>query len=215
MSEFKPNTIERVYIYGLFHNDECIYVGSTKNFNQRKKHHISSAKHNSKALKLYRYLNEKEIDIVKDCKFVILEIFENTNKLDNFHFSMEFCNLERTYTQKYCPVCNIMNIPIPKRGYVYSLYYRKYDKCLFVGHTTDLESRILEHKTGEFKNDKLTNFLNRNNINWNDEICINVLMFDNNRKSYANKYFDTFLTNCEKQYIDELQPWYPLRGISS
>jgi len=97
---------------------------------------------------------------------------------------------------------------IPKSGYCYSLHYRVFDSCLFVGTTMNIDERIIKHKKQTFKNDKLNSFLKRNNINFSRDICVNILMYDENPEDLSMDEYKLFLKKYEQKYIENLEPFY-------
>ena len=88
------------YIYCYFYGKDVLYIGSTKNIQQRQRGHKSSLNNNSQ-LPFYRYLRERNISFV-DLDIEILKV--DANSKESLH------KLEGDCIKLYNPICN-MKIP--------------------------------------------------------------------------------------------------------
>lgn len=97
---------------------------------------------------------------------------------------------------------------IPTKGYIYSLYYRKYESCLFVGCTMNLKKRLDRHYIGDFNNERLNKFLGKPYIRFNDDICVMILMFDKNTNKLEYNAYAEYLESEKKKHIEILSPFF-------
>ena len=58
-------------VYGIFYNQKCIYIGFSKNINERIEQHKMNIGNNLNHIKLYKYCKDNNI-MVKDLDFIIL-----------------------------------------------------------------------------------------------------------------------------------------------
>jgi hypothetical protein len=65
-------------IYGIYNNDNLIYVGSTSDFIKRKRTHICAIKYNNtnSKIKLYQYIKQNNLTI----NIQLISIHENISK---------------------------------------------------------------------------------------------------------------------------------------
>jgi len=66
------------FIYGIYNNDNLIYIGSTNNFNKRKTTHLCNIKKNNtnSKIKLYQYIKKNNLTV----DIEILSIHDNCTK---------------------------------------------------------------------------------------------------------------------------------------
>ena len=75
------------YIYGIFHNERCIYVGSTKDFTTRRCNHVCDS--NLYDRPVYNYINSLQNKWC-EIKFKIFEEDEYPTKEDRFKKEREY-----------------------------------------------------------------------------------------------------------------------------
>ena len=94
-------------VYGLFHNDICLYIGSTSDYKTRCAHHRGDCyNQNNKNynIRLYKYIREK--GGFDNFEFRILQEISDKSKLRT---------AEREYMQKYSPELNVYDVDIDCR----------------------------------------------------------------------------------------------------
>jgi predicted GIY-YIG superfamily endonuclease len=96
-------------IYGIYYNNECLYIGSTKNLKKRKRDHKSDCynlKGNRYTRKIYHYIREN----VNDWNELEWKIYESVS----YENKKSLLSIEAEYIKYFNP---IGNCEIPGREY--------------------------------------------------------------------------------------------------
>ena len=112
------------YIYGIYHGLQCLYIGSTSDYNIRKVNHICDSKLYER--ELYKYINSLE-NGWRDVEFKLLLEKDYPSKEDRRKEEREFLEKCESKTFNIClPWTNKEETNQKKREY----YYSNRDKIL-------------------------------------------------------------------------------------
>ena len=178
------------YIYGIFHNERCLYVGSTKDFICRRSNHICDS--NLYKRPIYNYINGLESKW-KEIKFTIFEEEEYPSK-------QERLKKEREYYDKYKEELLNENIPWKSEEDIKNLNKIRYKKN---------KNEILKRSKEYYEKNK--DYIKERNLQKyydNKEQCVERMKKYRNKNSDKMKEYQKNYRKANLEYFKEYQKNY-------